>query len=126
MWMYTGPQGIVHGTMITILNACRRYLTDREPGREADFSDVVYLTSGLGGMSGAQPKAGLIAGTISVTAEIDPRALQKRYDQGWVQEIVRTPAECVERVKRAKQERTPVSIAYQGNVVDLWEAFAGV
>jgi urocanate hydratase len=123
-WMYIGPQGIVHGTMITILNACRRYLTDREPGRENDFSDVVYLTSGLGGMSGAQPKAGLIAGTISVTAEVDGRALQKRYEQGWVQEIVRSPAECIERVRRAKRDREPVSIAYHGNVVDLWEAFA--
>mmetsp|Transcript_34545 Transcript_34545/g.86782 ORF Transcript_34545/g.86782 Transcript_34545/m.86782 type:complete len:760 (-) Transcript_34545:208-2487(-) len=113
---YIGPQGIVHGTAITLLNAGRKYLGS------ADLSGKVYVSSGLGGMSGAQPKAGTIDGCIAVIAEMDRRALEKRHAQGWVQEVVHTTDECLERIRQAKKEKRSTSIAYLGNVVTLWEA----
>ncbi|TMW55244.1 hypothetical protein Poli38472_013135 [Pythium oligandrum] len=117
-YCYIGPQGIVHGTTITVLNAGRKYL-----GKE-DLSGVVYVSSGLGGMSGAQPKAGVISGAISVTAEIDYAAVKKRHEQKWVDEVISDLDECVERIRRAKQEKKAVSIAFHGNVVNLWERLA--
>ncbi|DAZ94151.1 TPA: hypothetical protein N0F65_007351 [Lagenidium giganteum] len=117
-YCYIGPQGIVHGTTITVLNACRKYL-NRE-----DMEGVVYVSSGLGGMSGAQPKAGVICGAISVTAEIDASAVKKRHEQGWVDEVVPDLDACVERIRRARKEKKAVSIAYHGNVVSLWERLA--
>lgn len=116
-YMYIGPQGIVHGTTITVLNALRKI------GREPN-SGALFLTAGLGGMSGAQPKAGNIAGCVSVTAEVNPLASRKRYEQGWVDEIIDDLAELSSRVKKAKAEKETVSIAYEGNVVDVWEKFA--
>lgn len=116
-FMYIGPQGIVHGTTITVLNAGRRTL---KPG-ETDLSGKVYVTSGLGGMSGAQPKATVIAGGICVVAEVNPKASQKRYQQGWVDEIYEDLAQLVYRLREATENKESVSIAYQGNVVDLWE-----
>jgi len=115
-YMYIGPQGIVHGTTITVLNACRK-LADKST------SGKLFLTAGLGGMSGAQPKAGNIAGVISVTAEINPKATQTRHEQGWVDEVIYDLDELCERVKKAKAIKEVVSIAYQGNVVDVWEKF---
>ncbi|MBQ4822563.1 urocanate hydratase [Aquimarina sp. MMG016] len=117
-YMYIGPQGIVHGTTITVMNAFRKTLQkDQKPAGK------VFLTSGLGGMSGAQPKAGNIAGCITVCAEVNPRAAQKRYDQGWVDEIISNIKTLIERVRKAIQHKEIVSIAYQGNVVDVWEQF---
>jgi urocanate hydratase len=117
-FMYIGPQGIVHGTTITLLNAARRYL-----GAEThdDVRGRVYLTSGLGGMSGAQAKAGVIAGAIAIVAEVNAKAAVKRHEQGWVQEIETDLDKLLIRVDRARKNREPLSIAYQGNVVDLWE-----
>ncbi len=117
-FMYIGPQGIVHGTTITLLNAARRYLGAQ---RHDDIRGRVFLTSGLGGMSGAQAKAGVIAGAIAVVAEINPKAVQKRHEQGWVQEVETDIGKLLSRVERARKDREPISIAYQGNVVDLWE-----
>lgn len=117
-YCYIGPQGIVHGTTLTILNAGRKYL-----GLE-DLSGKVLVTSGLGGMSGAQPKAGTICGCVSVTAEVCESALMKRYQQGWVQEVVRDLDSCIEMIKRGRLEKKPLSIAYLGNIVDLWERLA--
>lgn len=117
-YCYIGPQGIVHGTTITVLNAGRKYLN------KEDLSGVVYVSSGLGGMSGAQPKAGVISGAISVTAEIDVAAVKKRYEQGWVDEVVSDLDACVQRIRRAKAEKKAVSIAFHGNVVALWERLA--
>lgn len=117
-YCYIGPQGIVHGTTITVLNAARKYL-DRE-----DMSGVVYVSSGLGGMSGAQPKAGVISGVISVTAEVDKSAVIKRHEQGWVDEVVDDLDACVTRIRSAKQEKRAVSIAFHGNIVALWERLA--
>jgi urocanate hydratase len=114
-FMYIGPQGIVHGTTLTLLNAGRRYLN------EADLAGRVFVSSGLGGMSGAQAKAAVIAGSVGVIAEIDPRAVKKRHDQGWVMEVETDLDKLLSRIDRARQERRPVSIAYQGNIVDLWE-----
>ncbi|CAK4519413.1 unnamed protein product [Aphanomyces euteiches] len=117
-YCYIGPQGIVHGTTITVMNACRKYL------HREDMKGVVYVSSGLGGMSGAQPKAGVVAGMISVTAEVDMSAIQKRHAQGWVNEIASTLDECLDKIRGARKEQRVVSIAYHGNVVDLWEALA--
>ncbi|MBQ6062443.1 MAG: urocanate hydratase [Prevotella sp.] len=111
-YMYIGPQGIVHGTTITVLNAARRVKTDKIP---------LFVTAGLGGMSGAQPKAGNIAGVVSVTAEINPLAAGKRYEQGWVDELYTDLDKLIPAIRRAVAERHVVSMAYVGNVVDLWE-----
>ena len=114
-YMYIGPQGIVHGTTITVLNAARRHKATGIP---------LFVTAGLGGMSGAQPKAGNIAGVVSVTAEINPLAAQKRYDQGWVDELHTDLDELLPAIRKAVAERRVVSMAYVGNVVDLWERLA--
>lgn len=115
-YMYIGPQGIVHGTTITVLNACRKLKDKSTKGK-------LFLTSGLGGMSGAQPKAGNIAGVISVTAEINPKAIQTRHSQGWVDEVITNLDDLCLRVTKAKTNNETVSIAYQGNIVDVWEKF---
>lgn len=117
-YMYIGPQGIVHGTTITVLNAVRRLAKNRD-----DIKGKLFLTAGLGGMSGAQPKAGNIAGVISVTAEVNPKAVKTRHEQGWVDEVINDLDQLVDRVKRAKENKEVVSIAYLGNVVDVWEKF---
>ena len=114
-YMYIGPQGIVHGTTITILNAARRYL-----GRN-DLSGVTFVTSGLGGMSGAQAKAAVIAGATCLVAEINPVSAQKRLDQGWVDEITDDVDAAIDRMVEASRDNLAVSIAFIGNVVDLWE-----
>jgi len=118
-FMYIGPQGIVHGTTITLLNACRKYLgvSDEQGG----LAGKVYVTSGLGGMSGAQAKASVIAGAIGVIAEINPLAVKKRREQGWVQEVETDLDKLLLRIARARKDKRPLSVAYQGNVVDLWE-----
>ena len=118
-YMYIGPQGIVHGTTITVMNAARKVA---KPG-EDPFRGKLFVTSGLGGMSGAQPKAADISGVISVTAEVNPAAARKRFDQGWVKEIISDMDELIARVKRAKEEKQVVSIAFEGNIVDVWERF---
>ena len=118
-YMYIGPQGIVHGTTITVMNAARKVA---ESG-EDPFRGKLFVTSGLGGMSGAQPKAADISGVISVTAEVNPKAARKRHEQGWVKEIITNMDELAERVKRAKEEKETVSIAFEGNIVDVWERF---
>jgi len=118
-YMYIGPQGIVHGTNITLLNAGRR-ISKRGEGLEGKL----FLSSGLGGMSGAQAKAGKIAGCISVIAEVNPKAAQKRHQQGWVDELTDSLDELVQKVAEAKRKRQAISLAYQGNVVDVWERFA--
>jgi len=115
-YMYIGPQGIVHGTTITVLNGCRKIDDKGTAGK-------LFVTSGLGGMSGAQPKAGNIAGVISVTAEINPEASYKRHEQGWVDEIISDLDELCVRVRKAKEINEVVSIAYDGNIVDVWEKF---
>ena len=115
-YMYIGPQGIVHGTTITVLNGCRKISEDGTAGK-------LFVTAGLGGMSGAQPKAGNIAGVISVTAEVNPAATYKRHEQGWVDEVITDLDELVTRVKKAKADKEVVSIAYDGNIVDVWEKF---
>ena len=117
-YMYIGPQGIVHGTTITVLNAGRKVAKQGE-----GLAGKLFVTAGLGGMSGAQPKAGNIAGCISVTAEVNPLATYKRHEQGWVDEVIEDLDELVARVNKAKAEKEVVSIAYQGNVVDVWEKF---
>jgi len=117
-YMYIGPQGIVHGTTITVLNAVRRMAKNRD-----DIKGKLLLTAGLGGMSGAQPKAGNIAGVISVTAEVNPKAAKTRHEQGWVDEIISDLDLLVARVKKAQASKEVVSIAYLGNVVDVWEKF---
>ncbi|WP_159800118.1 urocanate hydratase [Flavobacterium sp. MK4S-17] len=117
-YMYIGPQGIVHGTTITVLNGGRKISKNGER-----LEGKLFVTSGLGGMSGAQPKAGNIAGCITVCAEVNPKAVNTRHSQGWVDEVITSLDELVQRVKRAKQNKEVVSIAYQGNVVDVWEKF---
>ncbi len=117
-YMYIGPQGIVHGTTITVLNAGRKIAKHGE-----DLSGKLFVTSGLGGMSGAQPKAGNIAGCITVVAEVNPKAVHIRYSQGWIDEVFEDLDALVNRVKKAKQKREVVSIAYLGNIVDVWEKF---
>lgn len=115
-YMYIGPQGIVHGTTITVLNACRKIDSKGTKGK-------LFVTAGLGGMSGAQPKAGNIAGVISVTAEVNSTATYKRHEQGWVDEVISDLDELCARVRQAKTNMEVVSIAYNGNIVDVWEKF---
>ncbi len=117
-YMYIGPQGIVHGTTITVLNAVR--LNDKDGSGPAG---KLFVTAGLGGMSGAQPKAGNIAGVVSVTAEVNPAAAYKRHEQGWVDHVITDVAELVERVGASVAAKEAVSYAYLGNVVEVWEAF---
>ena len=119
-YMYIGPQGIVHGTTITVLNAARRQF---RPG-QTDARGMLFVSSGLGGMSGAQPKAGNIAGVVSVVAEINPKAANKRFEQGWVDELHHDLDELIPAIRKAVEERRTVSMAYVGNVVDLWERLA--
>ena len=114
-YMYIGPQGIVHGTTITVLNAARKV---------GGNNMKLFVTAGLGGMSGAQPKAGNIAGVVSVTAEINPLAARKRYEQGWVDELHENLDELIPAIRKAVEEKRVVSMAYVGNVVDLWERLA--
>lgn len=117
-YMYIGPQGIVHGTTITVMNAFRKVLPQGEDSR-----GKIFLTAGLGGMSGAQPKAGNIAGCITICAEVNHNAAQKRHEQGWVDVLVNNLDDLVARVKTAQANKEVVSIAYQGNIVDVWERF---
>lgn len=118
-FMYIGPQGIVHGTTITILNAGRMISKG-----SSDLKGKLFISSGLGGMSGAQPKAANIAGCVSIVAEINPKATHTRHSQGWVDEVEDNREKLAARVKKAVDNRETVSIAYAGNVVDLWEYFA--
>lgn len=117
-YMYIGPQGIVHGTAITILNAGRLISKNGE-----DLKGKLFLSSGLGGMSGAQPKAAKIAGIVSVIAEVNPKAVKTRHSQGWVNEVFSDIDKLVSRVRKAKAGKEAVSIAFQGNIVDVWEKF---
>lgn len=117
-YMYIGPQGIVHGTTITVMNAFRKKL-----GAEVNPNGKIFLTAGLGGMSGAQPKAGNIAGCITVCAEVNPKAAYKRHEQGWVDELIENLDTLIDRVRKAQENKEIVSIAYLGNVVDVWEKF---
>ena len=119
-YMYIGPQGIVHGTTITVMNAARMRLK----AGETDIHGMLFVSSGLGGMSGAQPKAGNISGVVSVVAEINPKVVKKRFDQGWVDEIHTDLDKLIARVRQAQAKKEAVSFAYQGNVVDLWEKLA--
>jgi urocanate hydratase len=114
-YMYIGPQGIVHGTTITVLNAGRKL------SKNSDLGGRLFVTAGLGGMSGAQPKAGNIAGVVSITAEVNPAATDKRHSQGWVDEVYSDLDLLMARVQKARENKEVVSFAYQGNVVDLWE-----
>lgn len=124
-YMYIGPQGIVHGTTITVMNATRKQLKARGiAGTRENMKGMLFVTAGLGGMSGAQPKAGNIAGVVSVTAEINPLAARKRYDQGWVDELHENLDELIPRIRKAMENKETVSLAYVGNVVDLWERLA--
>jgi len=142
-YMYIGPQGIVHGTTITVMNAARKVLASAGASRSCcpegtenkvdvpsgqQQRDVppgmLFVTAGLGGMSGAQPKAGNIAGVVSVTAEINPKAAQKRFEQGWVDELHQDLDELIPRIRKAVAGKEVVSLAYVGNVVDLWERLA--
>ncbi|HOW26654.1 MAG TPA: urocanate hydratase [Bacteroidales bacterium] len=116
-YMYIGPQGIVHGTTITLMNAARML-------KQGDIKGKIYVTSGLGGMSGAQAKAAVIAGCIGVIAEINPKATQKRHAQGWLDEVYSDPDRLIERMINAQCAQEAVSLGYQGNVVDLWEKLA--
>jgi urocanate hydratase len=116
-FMYIGPQGIVHGTTITIMNAARRKGKDNVEGQ-------LFVTSGLGGMSGAQGKASVISGNIGVIAEINPKAVQKRFEQGWVDEVFIDLDQLSRRIQKARKNKEQISLAFQGNIVDLWEYFA--
>jgi urocanate hydratase len=118
-YMYIGPQGIVHGTTITVLNAGRKIQKNNE-----GLAGKLFVTSGLGGMSGAQPKAAVIAGAIGVIAEINPKAVHTRHSQGWVDEVFSNLDQLIIRIRKAKAGKEAVSLAYQGNVVDLWERLA--
>ncbi|WP_298878797.1 urocanate hydratase [uncultured Polaribacter sp.] len=117
-FMYIGPQGIVHGTTITVMNAFRKILKKEESPK-----GKIFLTAGLGGMSGAQPKAGNIAGCITIAAEVNPKAATKRYQQGWVDLLIDSIDELITRVKEAQKNNEVISIAYIGNVVEVWERF---
>lgn len=119
-YMYIGPQGIVHGTTITVINAGRMH---SKPGEKA-LGGKVFVSSGLGGMSGAQPKAAVIAGVVGVIAEVNPKAVEKRYQQGWVNEVYTDLEKLIPRIREASARKEAVSLAYQGNVVDLWERLA--
>ena len=123
-YMYIGPQGIVHGTTITVMNAARKVLRKRGAANTDDRHGLLFITAGLGGMSGAQPKAGNIAGVVSVIAEINPLAARKRYEQGWVDELHDSLDELLPRIRKAVADKETVSLAYVGNVVDLWERLA--
>jgi len=118
-FMYIGPQGIVHGTTITVLNAARMH---NKGGN--DIRGKIFVSSGLGGMSGAQPKAAVIAGVVGIIAEVNPKAVDKRFKQGWVDEVYTDVDELIDRALIAKDKKEAVSLAYQGNVVDLWERLA--
>jgi urocanate hydratase len=118
-FMYIGPQGIVHGTTITVMNAARKKFKTEEERRRK-----IFVTAGLGGMSGAQPKAAKIAGLVSITAEINAKAVHTRYSQGWVDEVYSNLDKLMKRVETAVERKEAVSFAYQGNVVDLWERLA--
>lgn len=113
-YMYIGPQGILHGTTITVMNAARRK-------GDSSAESKIFVTSGLGGMSGAQGKASVIAGVIGVIAEINPKAVKKRYEQGWVDEVFTDLDALITRLLKAKEKKETISLAYQGNIVDLWE-----
>lgn len=119
-FMYIGPQGIVHGTTITVLNALRKI------SKEAvtETAGKVFVTAGLGGMSGAQPKAAVIAGCIGVVAEVNPKAVKTRHEQGWVDEVFTDLDELMARIKKAQDNKEAVSLAYQGNIINLWEKIA--
>lgn len=116
-YMYIGPQGIVHGTTITVLNASRRV-------SGGSIRSKLFVSSGLGGMSGAQPKAAKIAGIVSITAETNPKAAQKRYEQGWVDELMNDADQAIDTALRWQEKKQAHSIAYLGNIVDLWERLA--
>ncbi len=128
-YMYIGPQGIVHGTTITVLNAFRKILTpnfSEGEGVSASLEGIngrIFLTSGLGGMSGAQPKAGNIAGCITVCAEVNPKITKIRHEQKWIDEVYEDLDELVGRVRKAQQSKETVSLAYLGNIVEIWEKF---
>ncbi len=115
-FMYIGPQGIVHGTTITVMNAARKKFSTEE-----ERKGKLFVTCGLGGMSGAQPKAARIAGLVSITAEINPKAVKTRHSQGWVDEVFSDLGELIIRTRLAIKNKEAVSLAYEGNVVDLWE-----
>jgi urocanate hydratase len=117
-FMYIGPQGIVHGTTITVMNAFRKILKKKESP-----AGKIFLTAGLGGMSGAQPKAGNIAGCVTIAAEVNPKAATKRYEQGWVDVLIDSMDTLIPRVKQAQENSEVVSIAFIGNIVDVWERF---
>ena len=119
-YMYIGPQGIVHGTTITVMNAARKRFT----GGRTSACGMLFVSSGLGGMSGAQPKAGNISGVVSVIAEINPKAARKRFEQGWVDELHDSLDELIPRIRKAVTREEVVSLAYVGNIVDLWERLA--
>jgi urocanate hydratase len=114
-FMYIGPQGIVHGTTITVMNAARMIKKDKS------IKGILFITAGLGGMSGAQPKAAKIAGVVSITAEVNPKATYKRYEQGWVDEVFSDLNELINRAEEARTRCEAISLAYNGNIVDLWE-----
>ena len=116
-YMYIGPQGIVHGTTITILNASRKLIQKKDRIK-------LFVSSGLGGMSGAQPKAARIAGVLSVIAEVNPKAMHKRFSQGWVDEVIQNLNQLIARIRKALNDNKPVSIGYLGNIVDVWEKLA--
>lgn len=120
-YMYIGPQGIVHGTTITVLNAARKQIEKRGKG---EIPGMLFVSSGLGGMSGAQPKAGVISGVVSVIAEVNPKAVHTRHSQGWVDEVYTSLDELLPRIRKAQAGKEAVSLAYQGNIVDLWERLA--
>ena len=113
-YMYNGPQGIVHGTTITVLNAFRK-IGKKPNGR-------IFVTSGLGGMSGAQPKAGNISGCITICAEVNLKAIETRYSQNWVDEVIADSKKLILRVKKAQKNKEIISIAFHGNIVEVWES----
>lgn len=117
-FMYIGPQGIVHGTTITVLNAARMQ------NQNDDIRGKIFISSGLGGMSGAQPKAAVIAGLVGIVAEINPKAVQTRHSQGWVDEVFTEVDAIIDRAIQAREAKEAVSLAYQGNIIDLWERLA--
>ncbi|MCD4729599.1 MAG: urocanate hydratase, partial [Bacteroidales bacterium] len=118
-FMYIGPQGIVHGTTITVLNAGRKIGKPGEP-----LEGKLFITSGLGGMSGAQPKAANIAGVVSITAEVNAKAAYKRFEQGWVDGITNEVDKAIDMALEFQEKKEPHSIAYLGNIIDLWERLA--